>query len=284
MNLLLSFPRKSRSWLAIPIGILAAIPVVYGLSIFLPEGIDWHLFFRPAALAVMEGHSPYTIEGFYNAPWVILFILPFAPLPEPVGRAAFFLVGLIAYALIAHRLGAKPLAVGAFIISPPVMHGLLFANIDWLAMLGFILPPQVGLFFLAIKPQVGLGVAIFILVDSWLHGGIREVVRVFWPITLALLLSFVLFGPWPLRFEEMVNPEWNTSMWPMLIPVGLTLLVAAIRRRKIEFAMGAGPCLSPYLAFHTWAAALVSLSKSQWEMVAAVAGLWVLVILRAIGV
>lgn len=283
MNLLLSFPRKPRSWLAALTGILAAIPLVYALSIYLPEGVDWHLAFRPAALAVLEGRSPYTVEGYFNAPWAILFLLPFAPLPEPVGRAALFLVGLIAYAVIAHRLGAKRLALSAFLLSPPVMHGLLNANIDWLAMLGFILPPQVGLFFLAIKPQVGLGVAIFFLADSWLRGGIREVIRVFWPITLALLLSFVLFGLWPLRFEREIGLWWNASLWPVSIPVGLALLVTAIRTRKIEFSMGAGLCLSPYVLLHSYAAALVSLSRAQWEMLAAVVGLWAAVILRAIG-
>jgi hypothetical protein len=44
--------------------------------------------------------------------------------------------------------------------------------------------------------------------------------------------------------------------------------------------MAASPCLSPYVLLHSWSAALVALSRQQAEMVAAVIGLWLLIIIR----
>lgn len=248
---------------------------------FAPPGIDWSETFRLSGLAVLQGKSPYIIEGFRYPPWAVLGVLPFAWLPENIGRGAFLVASLLAFAYVPYRLGAKPLALGAYLVSPPVLHCLLNANIDWLPILGFVLPPRIGLFFVIIKPQVGIGMAIFWLLDHLLHKGWRATLTTFAPVSIALLVSFALFGFWPLRFSDPVGFWWNASLWPASIPVGLVLLVTSIRRRTPEFAMPASPCLSPYVLLHSWAGALVALSRLQVEMVAAVIGLWIVVILQA---
>ena len=70
--------------------------------------------------------------------------------------------------------------------------------------------------------------------------------RVFAPFTIVLLVSFVLFGFYPLEWVTVEVDQWfNASLWPMSIPIGLTLAVAAIYRRRIQFAMAASPLLSP---------------------------------------
>jgi hypothetical protein len=263
--------------------ILCGIILIGLATAYLPQGVDWHLAFRPAALNLLAGRSPYEVNGFFNAPWAVLPLLPIALLPENLGRAILFLVSMLVYAGVARRLGATKLSFLAFLFSPPVIHGLLNANIDWLAMLGFVLPPQIGLFFLATKPQIGLGAAVYWLADIWRRKGFRQVVLVFSPVTIAVLVSFLLFGLWPLRFGQEIDLWWNASLWPASIPVGITLLVAAIRKRKLEYAMGAGPCLSPYVLLHAWAGALAALVSLQWETLAAVAGLWILVLMRALG-
>jgi len=267
--------------------ILRAVIIAVGLialtaamSYTLPPAIDWHNTFRPAAREVLAGRSPFNIDGFLNAPWAILPLLPLALLPENVGRALLLIMSLLALAYTAHRLKAQPLALGVFLVSPPVLHGLLNGNIDWLAAFGFILPPQIGLFFIVIKPQVGAAVGLFWLVEAWRKGKFWEIVRVFGPATLALLLSLVIFGLWPLRYPRQLGEWWNASLWPMSIPVGLALLIASIRKCKIEYAMGASPCLSPYVLFHSWVGALLAIVSSLPETLAAVAGLWLLVFIR----
>ena len=260
---------------------LIIIFLIGAMSFVLPPAVDWHKAFRPAAWELVSGRSPYYVDGYFNAPWALLPLIPLALLPENVGRAIAFVVSLAALTFTAHRLGARPLAIAILLISPPVVHGLLNGNIDWLAAVGFVLPPQIGLFFISVKPQMGIAVAIFWLVEAYRKDGWREVVRVFGPITAAMLLSFALFGLWPLRFERELDLWWNASLWPASVPVGLALLVAAVRKGKIEYAMGASPCLSPYVLLHSWVGALLAIVASLPELVAAVIGLWILVAIRA---
>jgi hypothetical protein len=255
------------------------------LNLYLPAGIDWHDTYRPASRALLSGNSPYTIDGvtpFLVAPWGVIPLLPLAMLPEQAGRAALFIVSLAAFAFTAHRIGGRLIAVIAFLLSPTIMHCLLNGNIDWLPLLGFILPPQIGLFFVTIKPQLGSIVILFWFIEAFRTGGIRRVVKVFWPISLVTMLSFIVFGFWPSRFIGAITfgSGFNASLFPISIPVGLALTVAAIRKRKINYAMGASPCLSPYVLFHSWSGALLAILPATAETLAAVVGLWILVIIR----
>jgi len=249
---------------------------------YLDGGVDWYETFYPTGQAVLSGKSPYTFIGFRYIPWAILPILPFAWLPPDIGRAAFFVFSFLAFAYTAYKLGGSPIAIGIFIASPPVMHCLLNANIDWMTLLGFFMPPQIGLFFVIIKPQLTAGLVLFWFIESWRKGGLKEAVRVFAPVSISVLLSFALFGFWPERFLEPISFDWNASLWPMSIPIGLVLLVKAIRNRSDRLSMVASPFLSPYVLLHSWSGALVSLANSTMDMLAAVIGLWILVIIRSV--
>ncbi|HEX2697900.1 MAG TPA: hypothetical protein VHM28_09340 [Anaerolineales bacterium] len=248
-----------------------------------PPAIDWTTTFRPAALALLSGESPYGRFYFVQPPWILLPLIPLALLPESVGRVMLLFCGLTSYAFVAHRLNAKPIAIVFLLLSPLVMHVLLNGNMDWLAILGFILPPQLGLFFISMKPQIGIAVGPFWLIETWRQGGWRLVVKTFTPFAITLFLSFIVFGFWPNYSFSVIGVWYNASLWPMSIPVGLALFVASIRKQKIEYAMAASPCLSPYLLFYSWGGALLSIISSIPETVAAVIGLWILVAIRIFG-
>jgi hypothetical protein len=257
------------------------------ISPILPAGIDWRDTYRPAALALLRGQDPFAVEvaptaPFFAAPWGLLPLIPLAVLPLHVGRALLIFISLVALAYSARRLGARPIALAAFLVAPPVVHCLLNANIEWIPLLGFVLPPQLGLFFIAVKPQTGFAVAIFWLIEAWRTGGWRKAFETFAPVTAALLLSFLLFGLWPLRFRSVLGiaESFNASLWPWSIPVGLALMAAAVYKREIKYAMPASPCLSPYVLFHSWSSALIAVSDNDASMVAVSAGLWLLVVIR----
>jgi len=263
--------------------LLSAILILIVLAYaYLPDGIDWRDTYRPAALKLLAGQSPYDVLIFFAAPWGLIPLAPFALLPVRFGRVALFVVGMATFAFTAYRLGGRKITLIAFFLSPPVLHGLLNGNIEWLPLLGFILPPRVGLLFVSVKPQIGIGVAAFWLFQSWRAGGAKESLRVFAPLIVSLAVSFVLFGLWPLRFQETLalTRGYNASLWPMSLPIGAVLLVKSLRRNDIKPAMAASPFLSPYVLLHAWAGALASLAESPLEMVVAVAGLWGLVLLR----
>ncbi len=181
-------------------------------------------------------------------------------------------------------LGGGRIALLAFLLSPPVWHSLLNTNLDWMPILGFILPPWLGLFFISVKPQMGSVVAVFWLVEAWRGGGFRQVLRVFAPLFVILILSLGIFGLWPAHFLEIssVSEGWNASLWPASIPIGLALLIAMLRKRDIRLGMVASPCLSPYVLLHAWSGALAALARLPLEMVAAVAGLWIMILLNVL--
>jgi hypothetical protein len=269
-----------RNFIYIIAGIVMLLVVSFIIAPFIPSGIDWSTVFRPAAQEALHLRSPFNVIGFFNPPWTAIALIPFAIFPEQVGRILMIFVGLIAYAGIAYKLGGTKWAITAIVLSPPVMHNMLNGNIDWLALVGLIMPPQIGLFFITMKPQLGAAVVFFWLVESWRTGGYRQTIKVFWPITLATLLSLLLYGLWPLRASVEVDLWWNASLWPVSLPVGLALLVAALRKRNIAYAIGASPCFAPYVLFHSWVGALLAIVTATPETIAAVIGLWILIAIR----
>lgn len=262
--------------------IILVVLLVFIIANYVPYGVDWRNVFRPASRALIRLQSPFSISGYFNAPWAVILLIPLALLPESVGYALLVLLSLAGFAYTAHRLGGKQLAVVAILLSPPVLHSLLNGNIDALTVIGFVLPPQIGLFFVLIKPQIGIAVALYWVIEAWRTNKLTEIIRVFGPVAIVLLVSFLLFGLWPLQFEQEIDLWWNASLWPASIPVGLVLIVVAIRRRRMEFAMAASPCLSPYVLLHAWVGALLGVVSRLPETIAAVIGLWLLVFIQAL--
>jgi hypothetical protein len=247
---------------------------------YLPYGIDWDVY-RPAVQAVLTGTSPYRIPLFWNAPWILIPLLPYALLPAEIGRALLLFTGLTAYYVFAKRMGAHPLAAVAFVLSFFSLLCLKNSNVDWLILLGLLLPPKVGLFFMLAKPQMGIGVAIWWLVEAWREGGMRRAVSIVWPVTLAFGLSFVVFGLWPLtmlRAPTYSNSlAFNASLFPYSVPIGLALLIASIRRRNVTLALVAAPCFSPHVVLHTWIVCLAPFLRHKWQTVALSAASWAIV-------
>jgi hypothetical protein len=263
------------------IGLIILFIVLTALtSPILPTAIDWHGAFRPAALELLHGKSPYNASGYIYPPWTALILLPFSVFPEPVGRAmlVFVYLGAIVYTL--HKLGSHTWSTLLILLSPPVLHGLLNGNIDWLVMLGAVLPPWFGLFLLVIKPQIGIGMIMYIFIETWRQHKFIGVLRTFTPVTIAYALSLFIYGLWPLGFQNTVGFSWNASLWPLSIPVGLALLTMAIRTRNIKFSLAASPCLSPYVLLHSWIGAFIAIASHPFETAAAVIGMWIVVALR----
>lgn len=273
------------------IGILAALGILLVVGIWqgssqLGGGVDWFKTQRPATRLLLQGRSPYelntsdkynSISYYYNPPWTLIPLIPLAILPRDLSRAVMVVVSIAASGYSVYKLGASPLVVVLFVLSPPVLMGTWNANIDWLVLLGFVLPPQIGVFFVLTKPQMGLMVAVYWFVQAIREGGGREVVRVFWPVTLVTLVSFALFGLWPLHaLKAPAGESFNASFWPYSIPVGLVAMAAAFRENRIEYAMAASPCFATYITFHSWVGAVAALARSKVYMIIAIAGLWII--------
>jgi hypothetical protein len=259
---------------------LVAAGVVLAAA-YLPPAIDWEQVYVPASRAVLAGRSPYTVAGFMNPPWALLPLLPFGA--DPVaGRAGLFVLSLTVYALVAIRLEAAPVALGLFLVSPTVLHTLLNGNLEWLVLLGILLPPRWGLVLMVIKPQVGAGVAVWWAAEAWRAGGWHGVIILVSPVGVALATSLVLFGLWPLQVGDPPGLAWNASPWPWGLPLGLGVLVYSVWKRDVRAALIAAPLCSPYVIQHAWTGAVLALVGRTWVLAFVVVGLWGLVLLAAL--
>jgi hypothetical protein len=245
--------KNRRLILLIPFLILLLGVAVYYAS-FLPTA-DWYVTFDPAARGIFTGHSPYEMRGFSNPPWAVLLLLPFIIFPPLVAHGLFFVASALALIYLTWRLNTPLLAVVAFLLSPTAIGALLVGNLDPFVYLGMLLPPVWGLFVLLIKPQIGIGVAIYYLFEAWRQDRFFGVVRIFLPVAIAFLLSALIFPVFVhiLITKSGVDP-WNRSMFPYGLPLALFLLWLAVRRRNPYIALAASAFLTPYLTFYSYLA------------------------------
>jgi hypothetical protein len=278
-----AFAKRQVDWRLVVLGGAVIVILAAALASVFPFGPDWREVYYRAIKDLLAGRNPHeTVQPrFLNPTWILLPMLPLGALPIAWGGAIFFLASVMSFAYAAYKLGASPLAMGAFVFSPPVVHCLLNGNVDWIPLLGVVLPPQIGLFLVTAKPQIGVTVSLFWLVEAWRKGRAREVARVFGPVIVAFGVTFVIFGFWPRMWLDQPEQWWNASLFPWSVPFGLWWIAQALRKREIKYALPAGPALSPYVIFHTWSAAVISVVSSERATLALSAGLWVLVLLRA---
>jgi hypothetical protein len=267
------------TWSIAPKYILLGVLLLSLLSLLyfsVPYGLDWQHTYRPAALAIVQGKSPYSVSIYYAAPWAAWMLIPIAVLPSIMGRMVLFLLGLASYMCIVYRLGTKSFSAIIFLCSPAVIGCLINGNIEWLALLGAALPPQIGLILLAIKPQVGIGLGMYWFVTIWREQGLKKLLWTFAPVGTVLTLSFLMYGWWPLRFSQTIS--WSTandSLFPYGVILGCGMLIEALRKRDMKAALASGPLLSPYVLSFTWAATLVYLLKKPKLLIVAVIALWI---------
>lgn len=259
-------------------GALLFVFVVLWLMVVQPDGIDWHITLRPAIREqLLQGHSPYNQPAYFSPPWALLPLLPFAFLPVGLDQLALALTTLAVFGLVAVRLGAKPLTVALLLWTPQLIGVAKNGQIDWYIPLALVVPRPLGLLLLMAKPQLGLGLAAYWLVDSWRAGGWRRVVKDFWPVAAAFAVSFAVYGFYLGRGAAVLTQEiitWNVSAWPYSIPIGVGLLLSALRHRLQGRALIAGAFFSPYLANYSVAAPLLGLLDDQRIMCAVCASLW----------
>jgi hypothetical protein len=229
---------------------------------YVPDGRDWAIFYRPAVIRLFTGASPYEF-AIGTPPWTLLPLAPLALLPPRIGSTILVIASPVIFGLIAYKLGAKLLPVMFFAFSSPVIHNAFNINIEWLPALGLLMPPQIGLFFVLMKPQSGIGVAVYWFFEAWQKDRIKGVIKVFWPVTLALLISFALYGFGPIRAANMTldlaHQAGDANLFPWAVPLGLGILFYSIRKKLQTLSISASPLLSPYVGMHSWSSFLLGL-------------------------
>ena len=245
--------------------------VIFGRIAGTPLGVDFGML-RSAGESALRLQNPYTAgPGFYNPPWMLLLMTPFALIPQQVGFALWTVIGIACYALAFRRMGIGWPAAVILVFSPLAVGNLMFGNYDWLVLLGATLPPAWGIWFMALKPQLG---GVLALLWSWqsVKKGLRSVATVVLPIATAVLISFAL----GYRLPDSENMAWSADVWPWGIPVGAILAFFAYRRSDPVLALAAAPFLAPYVVWHSWIAVLLPLARNRWTLAGGILGSWIL--------
>lgn len=241
----------------------------------MPYAIDWSLSFVPAVTLWLSGSDPYAAI-FFNPPWLLPILAPFVALGDS-GRVLYLLCAIAAFGFVAYRLGGKPLALAAFLVSPFVFDSLAWGNVEWIAALGFVLPGPVGLLLLAVKPQMTICVILFRVFESWQSGGWRGAVRLCAVPAAVALASFVVFGFYPAKMLT-YTPTLGLSLFPWSVPVGLYLLTASFRYRHVSYAIAASPLLFPSVTPQVWLVTFLALAADAPAMVFSSAAYWLVVL------
>jgi hypothetical protein len=138
------------------------------------------------------------------------------------------------------------------------------------------MPAPFGLMFAVTKPQIGFGISVYWLIESWRVGRFKQVVLNFLPVTILIVGSTLLYGPWMFSgVSGLQDVKWNISMFPYSVPLGLILLWVAFRDRNKEAGIAASPFFAPYHSPTTLAVALIPLLKKPRFFVVAWVLLWV---------
>lgn len=221
------------------------------------------------------------MDGVFNPPWLFILLAPLAVLPADAGGVILLWLNLITWIVVAVKLGNKSATkVIAVLTFPIVVNGLLARNVDFLVMWGLLLPAEIGVFFLAIKPQVGAAALLYITLRAYQEGGWKRLVKIFATPSLFILLSLAAYGLWPLSAGSAINLPWNASPltilgWPSLV-IGVILFILAVREKDtaqgINVSMAASPFFSPYVGSQSWVAILPALIRTK-----ALYAVWVIV-------
>jgi hypothetical protein len=248
-----------------------------------PPGGDW-MNFLPAIQVFLQGGNPYLVGaefyGVYEPFWTYILLAPFALLPFWTGRILLFLVSIVAFTVTAVKMGASRYQLVLFLFSASVFGGLYSGNIDFLVTLGFWMPAQIGLFFVMMKPQIGICIAVFWMYMAWKEGGALKVAKVFAPVTAAYLLSFLMYGFWPKHLFNMPNNPWNSGLFPYLLPIGIFLLYKALQLKDKRLSGISSPLVSPYVTGYNFSIVLLSLFNRPLLFLAAWVVLWLIVLVR----
>ena len=253
-------------------------------TFFPPQAVDYHSSFYHSAGQFLQ---PYEQTGFISPPWLALILYPLQLFPENIGSAINCSLGLVTIMLLVISRKGDHWAVLMVLTSFPFLSMLSNGNIEWVPAIGFLLQNEWGMPFLLTKPQTG-----FLVVLAWMTNK-RKMILFSLAGLLTILISIIVWGNWlsklmanvlSVSLQEYSINDWNISLFPWTIPVGLVIVFVILKfRPQKQEILGclATFCLSPYMAVYSLTIfyALLCSSYRKWGVILWVA-FWLYPIVR----
>ena len=141
----------------------------------------------------------------------------------------------------------RPLAIVVLALCSSLLWiNIAYANVDWLVLLGATLPAPIGIWFVMMKPQVAIGIALYWLLQ-------RETRRwiVFAPVMVAIVLNYWLLGLPNFLGSSVLHPA-RADVFPYGLPIALVLMIQSLRQSSPSLAVPVSAFLSPYYSITSW--------------------------------
>jgi len=200
------------------------------------------------------------VPGYINPPWAALLVL-FGLFPLRLSNAINFLINVIVLFLLIKKVNGGWLGIILCFTSPFFWDLARVNPIDWIPVLGFILPTAWGLPLMAAKPQT-LGAAAIV---KWKNEKFKLTTLI--PLGIVVAASFLIWGNWlPQGTNLLINKDWNFSFWPISIPLGIYVFYHAYKNSDEILAGAATPLLVPYIAPYSLACLIGLLSGKHKKL------------------
>lgn len=197
--------------------------------------------------------DPYQVRGYVNPPWASVIMLPFALLPVPLAVLAQICLYFAAITGVIFRLGGGGRATVIALTSFIAFDNGLEPSIDWMTVVGLLLPPVLSAPFIFVKPQTALGYYAGVAPRQWLYfigsaaavGLVSLLVWDWWlPAMLANVERYTL--------SAFANLAPMTFLTPFVsIPIGIFLMWQTFRRRDPLLGVLAWLFFIPYIALYS---------------------------------
>lgn len=238
--------------------VVFAVVWAVGLPLFFPyTTIDLDIYLRAA-----RGE---TLDGFFYAPWVMPYLYLLTALPYKLAWIVVNLVNLAGLFTAAKVFGGSLLMLA---VSYPLLFVLFYGQIDGLYALGFVVMyiglrrdkpalAAAGWMLALIKYYIGGPLGLGLVVCFALNR--KQAVQVFSITALFILLSFAVWGLWPLETFRRVAVEipggytLGMDTWELFGPVILILWAPLLALRSRSYIWWAATCFLtiPHLYPHS---------------------------------
>jgi len=211
--------------------------------------VDWLVF----TWAIHHPLNPYA-QGFVSPPWTLLFLLH-ALLPPFIGVNINRAITLVVIAIVIRKRGGDIFSLLLVVTSIPLIWLMINGNIDFIPLLGLLVPPQFGLIALSAKPHIGIGIILLYFKRfGW---------KVFFPLLVIIAISIIAYGNWVVHLTPTRVPGRQFEFFPWLIPLGVYLLYRAWREDDDSWAALASLFLVPYYGLWSLTVPLTLLSTAH---------------------
>ena len=245
--------------------VIICVALVFTVLIFtmLPVTfMDWMDSFRPTAANLETPYGP----GIFNPPWLFVILHPLTWFDPRVGASLLIVISLVIISIYV-KAPKKVLLVAC---SAPLIALVTLGQIDGLIILGLMLPAEIGLVWLMMKPQ-----GVFLTALRRLSP--RSIIIA----GSILVLSVLVWGFWwqdLLLFRSLTDTGHNVSLFPYTMLLGLPLIYLGLKRNSDALLCLASLSFSPYFMITSTlpaVAAIVRESEDRRVWFITITGSWV---------